>query len=127
MSQGTPASAPAQIVESSPILPSPLEQPSSAADVTVTPDVSVSTATIPKVEDAGHPRSKVTTDAGDEHEQSIATPPIERDQPRESSVQGHEPLPREHAVKRAASTIGSEMGWSMLETTQELPEPEEGD
>ncbi|KAG8728933.1 hypothetical protein FRC11_009916, partial [Ceratobasidium sp. 423] len=110
--EGTPASAPAQIVGPPPILPSPSEQPNSAADVTITPDVSVSTATIPKVEEAGHPRDKVTTDAGDEHEQSIATPLIERDQPRESSVQGREPLPREHAVKRAASTVGSEMGWS---------------
>ncbi|CUA67819.1 Titin [Rhizoctonia solani] len=103
----TPA-APAHLVES------PLEHP----DVTITPDVSTTDA--PKPEAPGQPRDDPVQDA---------TPPIERVPSRESPVQAREPLPREqgHAgVQRAASTVGSEMGWSMLETTHEVDEePEE--
>ncbi|CAE6480542.1 unnamed protein product [Rhizoctonia solani] len=115
----TPA-APVQIVQSPSIISSPAEQPISTLDVTITPNVTTQDA--PKPEGAGQPRDEPAAD------------PVEREQPaervpsRDSPGQGREPLPREQdpaGVKRTASTVGSEMGWSMLEPTQEEDEPED--
>ncbi|KAH7343228.1 hypothetical protein B0J17DRAFT_168659 [Rhizoctonia solani] len=112
-----PGEAPAQI-QSPSALPSPAEQPISAPDVT-TPNVTITDA--PKPETSGQPRDKSIVDDAGEREQPTSTERVP------SPAQGREPLPREqgHSVKRTASTVGSEMGWSMLETTLELPEEED--
>ncbi|CAE7112686.1 unnamed protein product [Rhizoctonia solani] len=93
-----PTEAPTQIVESPSIISA--EQP----DVTIT-DVTRDA----KPDASGQPRD---------------ADPVE---PTTSErVPAREPLPREqHGVKRTASTVGSEMGWSMLEPTREEDEPEE--
>ncbi|KAJ1309219.1 hypothetical protein OPQ81_004888 [Rhizoctonia solani] len=125
----TPALPPVQIIESPPALPSPTGQARSATDVTpITFIPDVFTAAMPKAEEPGQPRDKATVDDANEREPSTVTSPIERVPSRESPSQGREPLPSEQGhtgVKRTASTVGSEMGWSMLEPTQEEEEPEE--
>ncbi|KAF8681319.1 hypothetical protein RHS04_02953 [Rhizoctonia solani] len=121
----TSTSLPTQIVESPITHPAPSEQPSSAPDVINTPDIPIVDA--PKAEEPDQPRDKADQDTS-QREQATVTPLIEREQPREPSNQGREPLPREQGhvgVRRAASAVGSEMGWSVLEPPQEEDETEE--
>ncbi|ELU45350.1 hypothetical protein AG1IA_00620 [Rhizoctonia solani AG-1 IA] len=121
----TSTSLPTQIVESPITHPAPSEQPSSAPDVINTPDIPIVDG--PKAEELDQPRDKADQDTS-QREQPTVTPLIEREQPREPSNQGREPLPREQGhvgVRRAASAVGSEMGWSVLEPPQEEDETEE--
>ncbi|QRW16531.1 structural constituent of cell wall [Rhizoctonia solani] len=121
----TSTSLPTQIVESPITHPAPSEQPSSAPDVINTPDIPIVDG--PKAEELDQPRDKADQDTS-QREQPTVTPLIEREQPREPSSQGREPLPREQGhvgVRRAASAVGSEMGWSVLEPPQEEDETEE--
>ncbi|KDN47465.1 hypothetical protein RSAG8_03605, partial [Rhizoctonia solani AG-8 WAC10335] len=118
----SPAS-PAPIVESPSIISPPAEQPISTPDVTLAPNVTSVDA--PKEDAPGQPRDKPIVDADPVEREPNATSLIERGPSRESPGQGREPLPREQGVQRAASTVGSEMGWSLLDTTLEEDEPEE--
>ncbi|CAE6493988.1 unnamed protein product [Rhizoctonia solani] len=97
---------PVQLVDSPSIV-----SPERPIDVTLTPNVTIQDA--PLTEVSGQPRD---------------ADPVERVSSHESPAQGREPLPRDQdheGVKRTASTVGSEMGWSMLEPTQEEDEPED--
>jgi hypothetical protein len=122
----SPVATPLPQVVASPVT-SPAAQTTPVPDVIAAPALDVFSAPTPKLEESGQPRDPATADAG-EREQHVESASLERAPSRESSGHAREPLPREHVpagVKRVASTIGSDMGWSMLEPTQEEDEPEE--
>ena len=80
----------------------PVPSPAPVPDVIAAPAPDLFTAATPKAEE-----------------------PRDQDLPASVTERGHAREGSESAVKRTASTIGSDMGWSMLEPTQEEDEPED--